>query len=71
MAITISDTGEGIAPELLPRVFGRLVKGPGSKGSGLGLAIAHDIVAAHDGSIGIQSAVGTGTTVSIALPIAE
>ncbi|TME92307.1 MAG: HAMP domain-containing histidine kinase [Chloroflexi bacterium] len=69
--IVVTDTGEGIPPELLPRVFDRFVKGAGSKGSGLGLAIAHDIVVAHAGSISIESTAGTGTTVRITLPIAE
>ncbi len=71
IAITVTDTGEGIEPELLPKVFDRFVKGRDSKGSGLGLAIAHDIVVAHGGSISIDSAVGTGTTVRMTLPIAE
>jgi len=66
--ITVSDTGEGIAPDLLPRIFERFVKGPGSTGSGLGLAITHDIITAHGGTIEIQSTVGSGTTVRITLP---
>ena len=68
--ITVSDTGEGIAPDLLPRIFERFVKGPGSTGSGLGLAISHDIVTAHGGTISIASELGKGTTVRIALPAA-
>lgn len=72
-AITISviDTGEGIAPELLPHVFERFVRGAGSKGSGLGLAIAHDITVAHGGTIDIASEVGKGTTVNIKLPASQ
>jgi two-component system sensor histidine kinase BaeS len=66
--ITVTDTGEGITPDILPRVFQRFVKGPGSTGSGLGLAITHDIVTAHGGTIEIQSMVGSGTTVRITLP---
>ena len=69
--IVVIDTGDGIPPELLPKVFDRFVKGAGSKGSGLGLAIAHDIVVAHGGSINIESTVGKGTTVRMTLPIAE
>jgi len=68
VAITVTDTGEGISPEILPRVFQRFVKGPGSTGSGLGLAITHDIITAHGGTIEIQSTVGSGTTVRITLP---
>ena len=63
--VTVTDTGEGIAPELLPRVFERFVKGANSPGSGLGLAIAHDIVAAHGGTLEIQSAAGFGTAIRL------
>jgi len=69
--IEVTDSGEGIGPELLPHVFERFVRGPGSRGSGLGLAIAHDIVVAHGGEITVKSAVGVGTTMRIALPIAK
>ena len=70
VVISVTDTGEGIAPELLPHVFERFVRGAGSKGSGLGLAIAHDITVAHGGTINVESTVGTGTTFRIALPVA-
>jgi signal transduction histidine kinase len=64
--ITVTDTGEGIPPELLPHVFERFAKGPNSTGSGLGLAIAHDIVAAHGGRLNIaSSAAGTVATLTI------
>jgi len=65
VAVTVTDTGEGIPPELLPHVFERFVKGADSPGSGLGLAIAHDIVAAHGGKLEIESAVGSGTSVRV------
>jgi signal transduction histidine kinase len=65
LVVTVTDTGEGIAAELLPRVFERFVKGADSPGSGLGLAIAHDIVAAHGGTLEIQSDVGAGTTITV------
>jgi signal transduction histidine kinase len=65
--MTVADTGEGITPELLPHVFERFAKGPNSTGSGLGLAIAHDIVAAHGGTLKIESTVGSGTTASVTL----
>jgi two-component system, OmpR family, sensor histidine kinase BaeS len=65
--ITVADTGEGIPPELLPHVFERFARGPNSTGSGLGLAIAHDIVAAHGGTITATSTAGAGTTVTATL----
>jgi signal transduction histidine kinase len=70
VTISVADTGEGIAPDLLPHVFERFVRGAGSKGSGLGLAIAHDITVAHGGTIDVSSEVGAGTTVTIRLPAA-
>lgn len=65
VAMTVTDTGEGIPPDLLPHVFERFVKGPNSKGSGLGLAIAHDIIQAHGGSIAVQNRQGGGATVTV------
>jgi len=71
VVITVSDTGEGIPPDLLPHVFERFVKGASSTGSGLGLAIAHDIVAAHGGRLEIQSDLDSGTRAILTLPVAE
>ena len=68
VAVSVADTGEGIPADLLPRVFDRFVKTPGSSGTGLGLAIARDLVTAHGGTIGAQSTVGSGTTVRFSLP---
>ena len=67
-AITVRDTGEGIVPELVPRVFERFARGAASDGSGLGLAIARDIVEAHGGSIAVVSAPGAGATFTVRLP---
>jgi signal transduction histidine kinase len=64
----VLDTGSGIPSELLPRVFERFVKGPGSGGSGLGLAIARDLVLAHGGTIGARSPAEGGTSIEIELP---
>jgi len=68
VVITVTDTGGGIPPELLPRVFDRFAKGANSPGSGLGLAIAHDIVAVHGGTLTIESKLGSGTTVRLTFP---
>jgi signal transduction histidine kinase len=67
--IAVMDTGEGIAPELLPRIFDRFVKGPASRGTGLGLAIARDLVRAHGGTISAESRSGSGTTIRFTLPL--
>jgi signal transduction histidine kinase len=67
--VAVSDTGEGIAPEVLPHVFDRFVKTPGSPGSGLGLAIARDLVVAHGGQIEATSPPSAGTTIRFELPI--
>jgi len=67
VTISLADTGEGIPPDLLPHVFERFVKGADSTGSGLGLAIAHDIVAAHGGTIEIQNADKGGAVARVTL----
>ena len=69
LTVTVSDDGEGISTDLLPWVFDRFVKGPGSHGSGLGLAIARDLVQAHGGTITAESQPGAGTTVRFTLPV--
>jgi len=66
--IRVRDTGSGIPPEDLPRLFERFQKGSDSRGSGLGLPIARKLVLAHDGDIGIESVVGEGTEVTVSLP---
>jgi two-component system NtrC family sensor kinase len=68
--IEISDTGAGISPELLPKVFDFFMttKNSGS-GTGLGLAVCREIVKEHGGKITIDSEMGKGTKVSVFLPI--
>jgi two-component system sensor histidine kinase BaeS len=68
VAIFVRDTGTGVPPDLVPRVFERFAKGEGSDGTGLGLAIARDLVEAMGGSIDLASRDGAGTTVTIRLP---
>ena len=68
LIVSVSDTGGGISPELLPHVFERFVKGPASTGSGLGLAIARDIAIAHGGALEIESTPGQGTLLRLRLP---
>ena len=68
VAISVTDAGPGIAPEMLPHIFERFAKAEDSRGSGLGLAIARQLVEAHGGSIKAERPVGGGTTISFDLP---
>ncbi len=70
--VKISDTGEGISPEGLPRVFdpGFTTRG-GGVGKGLGLSIVYNIVQKHHGDIEVSSEMGKGTTFTMALPIEQ
>ncbi len=68
ISVSISDTGQGIAPEDLPHIFDRFYKGSDSRGTGLGLAIAKNLIAAHGGEIFAESEVGKGTTIRFTLP---
>ena len=68
IAVAVTDTGEGIAPEDAERIFDRFYKGAASRGSGLGLAIAKGIVTAHGGEIRAASRPGTVTTMTFTLP---
>jgi len=69
VVIRVQDNGSGIAPEDLPRIFDRFHKGARSHGSGLGLAIARNFVHAHGGTIGVDSAPGRGTTMTVTIPL--
>jgi len=69
----VHDTGAGIPPEQLPRIFDKFYQADNQRaahvtGTGLGLAIAKQIVEAHGGTISCDSTVGVGTTFSITLP---
>jgi signal transduction histidine kinase/pSer/pThr/pTyr-binding forkhead associated (FHA) protein len=69
VTIRISDTGCGIKPEDIQRIFTPLftTKGEG-KGTGLGLSISQDIIKSHNGAIEVESVPGKGTTFIIRLP---
>jgi two-component system sensor histidine kinase BaeS len=66
--VSVSDTGPGLPPSDVARMFDRFSKGAASRGSGLGLAIAKGIVKAHGGEIAALSQPGLGTTVTVTLP---
>ena len=73
--ITVTDTGSGIEPEFLPRVFDRFTQADASQarshgGLGLGMAIVRHIVELHGGVVGVDSlGKDQGTTVTVILPI--
>ncbi len=69
----VSDSGEGIPAEEIPKLFERYWKGKAKRhqGTGLGLSIVKGIVEAHGGKLGAQSELGVGTTISFTLPISR
>lgn len=74
--IKVSDTGEGIPPDALPRVFDRFFRVDSSRsqasgGTGLGLAIVQSIAAIHGGNVDISSHPGQGTCVTIHMPLSD
>ena len=71
--VAVEDTGRGIAPDDVPRVFDRYWQAHrGSRdGVGLGLTIVRGIIEAHGGWVDVESEVGVGTTFRIALPVAR
>lgn len=73
LRLEVHDTGSGIAPEHLPRIFDRfyrvdVARARNEGGAGIGLAICRWIVEAHRGSIAADSTVGTGSTFIVTLP---
>ncbi len=70
--LCIGDTGVGISPEVLEKVFDPYfsTKDEG-KGTGLGLSVVHGIVRSHQGMIKIESTPGQGTTCTVFLPVVE
>jgi two-component system, OmpR family, sensor kinase len=83
LRLAVADTGEGIAPEDLVRVFDRFwradrsrsrdggTKGLGEGGSGLGLAIAQSLVRAHGGKVWVESVRGVGSTFNAVIPLVQ
>ena len=71
--LTVRDTGAGIPPEELPRLFDRFhrvegARGRSFEGSGIGLALVKELVAQHGGQLSVQSEVGLGTSFTVSLP---
>ena len=73
--ISVSDTGNGIDPADIDRIFDRFYRAEGSRsrgtgGTGLGLSICRRIAELHGGTIAAGSEMGKGTVVTVALPAA-
>jgi len=68
--VTVSDTGNGIPADLLPRIFEPFfTTKPVGSGQGLGLAVCFSILKKHGGTIEAKSSVGSGTTIIIQIPL--
>ena len=70
LVFSVIDTGQGIAPQYMDKIFDRYYRIPGTKkeGTGLGLAISKDFVEAQGGSISVKSDFGAGSTFTVSLP---
>ncbi len=77
VVVTVKDTGCGIQPEVLPKIFDKFFttkSGPdssGKGGTGLGLSLCREIIETAGGRIRVESAVGKGTAFTIRLPVAK
>jgi two-component system sensor histidine kinase BaeS len=68
--VTVADTGSGIAPDALPRVFDRFYRADAARaagGTGLGLAIARMVAERHRGTITVESTLGAGSVFTVRL----
>lgn len=74
--IAIRDSGHGMAPEVLKRIFDpyfttKTADSQGQGGTGLGLSLTRQVIESHQGRIRVESAVGQGTTFTLKLPLAK
>ena len=70
--IEVADTGQGIAPDILPRIFDPFfTTKPIGQGTGLGLSLSYGIVQKHNGTLRVDSEVGVGSTFRLELPVRQ
>lgn len=67
LIVSVRDSGTGIAPELLPKLFQPLFTTK-ARGIGLGLVVVKNLTEVNGGSVGVESAPGKGSTFSVTLP---
>jgi signal transduction histidine kinase len=70
LRISVSDTGKGIDPEVMPRIFDKFVT-KSDKGTGIGLYICKKIVEAHGGSISANNKAEGGAEIRVLLPLTQ
>jgi len=71
--LTVSDTGAGVPPDELPRLWERFYRARGGRsrsheGTGIGLSLVRELVAMHGGKVAVESEVGAGTTFTVTIP---
>lgn len=71
VVISVGDTGTGMPPEVKSRIFDPFFTTKGKAGMGLGLAVSFGIIRRHEGSVEVESEVGSGTRFKIILPTAD
>jgi CheY-like chemotaxis protein len=72
LKLSVRDTGHGIAPAIMDRIFDPyFTTKEKTKGTGLGLAVVHGAVKAHKGAIHVTSRLGEGTTFDVLLPLVD
>ena len=74
--LAVQDTGSGIPPEELPRLFERFHRVEGTKGrthegTGIGLALVQELVKIHGGTVSVESEVGRGSTFTVEIPVGQ
>ncbi|MEJ2150109.1 MAG: ATP-binding protein [Chloroflexota bacterium] len=73
--VVVGDSGIGIAPDELEKIFDRFFRGsnntPGSTGTGLGLAIVQELMAQHGGKVTLKSTLGEGSTFGLQFPLTD
>ena len=69
LELSVSDQGEGIPDEVLPRIFQPMFSTKSSRGTGIGLAVTRKIIEEHGGKVELTTQPGTGTTFTLLLPL--